>query len=45
MTFWIAAKTELDSYLSILWFDNIALGMEIDQAGNFIPFSLSPLTM
>ena len=39
MTFWVAAKDELDAYFSIFWFNHVVLGLEINQARN--PPSLS----
>ena len=40
----IAAKNKLNAYTPVLWFNNVAVGVEIDQARNSPPLSLSPLT-
>ena len=40
----IAAKTKLNAYTPVLWFNHVAVGLEIDQARNSPPLSLSPLT-
>jgi len=42
MTHRVAADTEVDAYLAILWRNNVVLGVEIDQAGSPLWFSLSP---
>ena len=39
MTFWVAAKHELDAYFSILWFNHVVLGFKINQAQSSPPLS------
>ena len=43
MTFWVAAKHELDAYFSILWFNHVVLGFKINQARSSPPLSFSLL--
>ena len=39
MTFWVAAKLELDAYFSILWFNHVVLRFKINQARSSPPLS------
>ena len=45
MTFRVAAETELDPYLSILWLDHIVLGTKVDQAWGSPPLAHSLLAV
>ena len=39
MTFRVAAKREVDTYFSILWFNHVVLGLKINQARGSPPLS------
>ena len=45
MTFRVAAKTEVDAYFPILWFNNVSLSMEVEQAKRPLCLFLSLLAV
>lgn len=45
MTLRVATETEVDTYLAILWFNDVVLSVEIDQAGSQLCLSLSLLAI
>ena len=45
MIFRVAAKHKHDGDLAIFWLNNFTLGMEVDQARNFLVLSLSLLAL